>query len=135
MWLTDGRGQWIFNHMVARSSALLDATFHALAHPTRRAMLAMLADGEERSIGELAEPFDVSLAASSKHVIVLEKAKLVKRRVVGRTHVCRISAEPLRRVSDWTEAFRPVWEHNFSKLDEVLGAMIEKPSPKNRRSK
>src|SRR5207249_4218862 len=80
----------IFNHMVER----LDATFHALADPTRRAMLANLARGE-RSIGELAEPFAMSFAGAAKHVKVLEEAGLVARRKVGRMQMCSLSPEPL----------------------------------------
>ncbi|MCA8961786.1 MAG: helix-turn-helix transcriptional regulator, partial [Planctomycetes bacterium] len=79
--------------MVKRSAAL-DAAFHALAHPTRRAMLEMLADGVEHTVTELAAPFSASLAACSKHLVVLEKAKLIQRRVVGRTHVCRLNPDP-----------------------------------------
>lgn len=122
----------IFNHMVADSTDALDATFHALAHPTRRAMLAMLANGEEYTVGELAAPFNVSLAASSKHLIVLEKAKLVRRRVDGCTHACRLNAKPLKKVVDWTEEFRGCWERNFDKLDAVLHELKDTP---NRRRK
>jgi DNA-binding transcriptional ArsR family regulator len=113
----------------ARSAEALDATFHALAHPTRRAMLQVLADGEEHTVGELAAPFDVSLAASSKHLIVLEKANLVRRRVVGRETACRLASEPLKLISDWTDAFRETWETNFAQLDAVLDEM-KKPSPR-----
>ena len=109
----------ILNHMVVRSSATLDATFHALAHPVRRGMLALLVDGE-RSVGELAAPFDVSLAASSKHLKVLERAGLVRRRVVGRTHACSLNPEPLAEASDWTDACRAAWAANFARLDDVL---------------
>ncbi len=109
--------------MVTDSTDVLDATFHALSHPTRRAMLATLADGVERSVGELAAPFDVSLAASSKHLKVLEAAGLIERRVVGRTHSVRIDASPLAEVADWTEAFRACWEPTFARLDGVLEEM------------
>src|SRR5690606_5002282 len=106
----------------ASAAAALDATFHALAHPTRRAMLAMLADGD-RTVGELAAPFAVSLAASSKHLKVLEQAQLIRRRVVGRTHSCHLDARPLEQVVDWTEGFRACWEANFQRLDGVLGEL------------
>lgn len=105
--------------MVVRSSATLDVTFHALAHPVRRGMLALLVEGE-RSVGELAAPFDVSLAASSKHLKVLERAGLVRRRVVGRTHACSLNPGPLAEASDWTDACRAAWEANFARLDDVL---------------
>lgn len=110
----------IFNRMVVEASEALDATFHALAHPTRRAMLAILADGREHTVGELAAPFDVSLNASSKHLAVLERARLVRRRVVGRKHACRLDAAPLERVADWAEELRAVWEANFARLDALL---------------
>lgn len=98
-------------------------------------MLAILADGEEHTVGELAKPFDVSLAASSKHVVVLERARLVRRRVVGRTHACRINAQPLELASNWTGRFRAVWENNFSKLDQVLGNAAEQKPRRPRRTK
>lgn len=116
---------------IESAAASLDATFHALAHPTRRAMLAMLAEGE-RSVSELAEPFAVSLAASSKHLKVLERADLVHRRVVGRTHSCRLNAEPLQEVSAWTEEYRACWEANFERLDAVLDEL--KASAPRRRT-
>ena len=108
--------------MVAHASATLDAAFHALAHPARRAMLRMLAEGE-RTVGELAEPFDVSLAASSKHLKVLEKAKLVRSRVDGRTHTVQLVAEPLEKVVDWTEECRATFEASFRRLDALLDEM------------
>lgn len=82
-------------------------------------MLKLLAAGE-RTVGELAAPFDVSLAASSKHLKVLENAKLVERSVDGRVHTCRLNARALKLVVDWTEAFRPHWEATFARLDGVL---------------
>lgn len=108
--------------MVASVSATLDAAFHALAHPTRRAMLRMLAEGE-RTVGELAEPFDCSLAASSKHLKVLEKARLVRRRVDGRTHTVQLVAQPLEKVVDWTEECRATFEASFARLDALLEEM------------
>ncbi len=83
-------------------------------------MLAMLADGQEYTVGELAAPFDVSLAASSKHLVVLEKARLVRRKKRGRTHACRLNAKPLKLVMDWTEGFSATWKRNFAQLDGVL---------------
>ena len=105
--------------MVARASKGLDAAFQALAHPTRRAMVALLAEGE-RTVGELAAPFRVSLAASSKHLRVLERAGLVRRRVVGRTHSCSLEAKPLKAVADWTAKYRAFWEESFQRLDVLL---------------
>ena len=109
----------IVNHMVNYSSPALDRVFHALAHPARRAMLGRLADGE-RNLSELAAPLRMSFPAASKHVRVLERARLVRRRVVGRTHLCRIEAKPLAQASGWLENYRQIWEGNFQRLDELL---------------
>lgn len=114
------------------SSARLDDAFQALAHRTRRAMVALLAKGE-RSVGELAAPFAVSLAASSKHLRVLERAGLVRRRVEGRTHSCRLDPEPLRRVADWTAEFRRFWEESFARLDAQLEELKKQESRRGRK--
>src|SRR5438105_7870272 len=95
----------ILNHMVKDQSPALDRIFHALAHPARRTMLRRLADGE-RNLTELAAPLRMSFPAASKHVRVLERARLVRRRVVGRTHLCRIEGQPLAEVNNWLEGYR-----------------------------
>jgi DNA-binding transcriptional ArsR family regulator len=105
--------------MVKDYSPSLDRVFHALAHPARRTMLRRLADGE-RNLSELAKPLRMSFPAASKHVRVLERARLVRRRVVGRTHLCRIEGKPLEQASDWLEEYRRVWEENFQRLDDLL---------------
>src|SRR6516164_10445963 len=105
--------------MVKDQSASLDRVFHALAHPARRAMLRSLADGE-RNLTELAAPLRMSFPAASKHVRVLEQAKLVRRRVVGRTHLCRIEGKPLAQANEWLENYRKTWEANFERLDDLL---------------
>lgn len=105
--------------MVKDNSPSLDRVFHALAHPARRAMLRRLADGE-RNLTELAAPLRMSFPAASKHVRVLEHAKLVRRRVVGRTHLCRIEARPLGQANQWLENYRRIWEGNFQRLDDLL---------------
>jgi DNA-binding transcriptional ArsR family regulator len=110
----------MFNLVVERS-APLDRTFAALADPTRRAILARLRAGEA-TVGGLAEPFDMTLAAVSKHVGVLERAGLVRREVRGREHHCRLVAEPLRTVADWTDAYRACWEERLDALAGVLRA-------------
>src|SRR5512144_2900125 len=97
----------------------LDATFSALADPTRRAILARLASGEA-SVQELAEPFDMSLPAISKHLKVLERAGLVARSRDAQRRPCRLVAAPLRDVQVWIERYREHWEQAFSALDEVL---------------
>jgi DNA-binding transcriptional ArsR family regulator len=123
----------MLNHMVARKKSL-DAAFHALAHPTRRAMLALLAEGE-RTVGELAAPFRVSLAASSKHLAVLERAGLVRRRIEGRTHTCRIDPEPLAEVAEWTARYRKLWEASFRRLDGLLDELKTLENDRKRRKK
>ena len=82
-------------------------------------MLRHLADGE-RNLTELAAPLRMSFPAASKHVRVLEAARLVRRRVVGRAHLCRIEGKPLAEASDWLEGYRKVWEENFQRLDSLL---------------
>jgi DNA-binding transcriptional ArsR family regulator len=105
--------------MVKRSSPSLDRVFHALAHPARRAMLGRLMRGE-RNLTELAAPLRMSFPAASKHVRVLEGARLVRRRIVGRTHLCRIDGKPLGQANQWLENYRQIWEAHFQRLDDLL---------------
>ena len=107
--------------MFLQESPALDGVFHALADPTRRAMLRSLADGE-RNIGELAAPFDMSFAAASKHVRVLEGAGLLRRRVQGRSHVCRIEAEPLAEATVWLTFYQAFWGKRLDTLDALIKA-------------
>jgi DNA-binding transcriptional ArsR family regulator len=109
----------ILNHMVQDRSPSLDRVFHALAHPARRAILRRLAAGEW-NLSELAAPLRMSFPAASKHVRVLERARLVRRRVVGRAHLCRIEGRPLADACGWLEGYRRIWEGNFRRLDAVL---------------
>lgn len=97
----------------------LSNTFAALADPTRRAILARLATGEA-SVTELAEPFEMSLPAVSKHLKVLEKAGLIARGREAQWRPCRIEAQPLKEVSDWVEAYRTIWEQRLDRLDAYL---------------
>ena len=97
----------------------LDATFAALADPTRRAILARLASGEA-SVMELAEPFAMSQPAISKHLKVLERAGLITRGRDAQRRPCRIEAQPLAEASQWIETYRQFWESNFQRLDAVL---------------
>jgi DNA-binding transcriptional ArsR family regulator len=97
----------------------LSTTFAALADPTRRAILARLASGE-RSVTELAEPFDMSLPAVSKHLRVLERAGLIVRGREAQWRPCRIQPRPLKEVADWTEAYRHIWEQRFDRLESYL---------------
>jgi DNA-binding transcriptional ArsR family regulator len=99
----------------------LDATFHALADPTRRGMLANLALGE-RSIGELAEPFAMTFAGASKHVKVLEGAGLVARRKVGRTQLCSLRAGPLGEADQWLKQWEQFWTVRLDRLEALIEA-------------
>ena len=103
----------------------LSTTFAALADPTRRAILARLVSGE-CSVSELAEPFDMSLPAVSKHLRVLERAGLIARRREAQWRRCRIEARPLKQVADWTERYRHIWEERLDRLDQYLQQMKAK---------
>src|SRR6187402_742406 len=107
----------------------LSATFAALADPTRRAILARLASGE-RSVTELAEPFDMSLPAVSKHLGVLERAGLITRSRDAQWRPCRLEPQPLKDVADWTERYRRIWEQRLDRLDSYLSALqAQKAAP------
>jgi len=117
---------YIHNHMVLKPTSYvknpkrrLDATFAALADPTRRAILARLATGDA-SVTELARPFAMSQPAISKHLKVLERAGLVSRGRDAQRRPCRIVAKPLAEANDWLENYRRIWEANFRRLDDVL---------------
>jgi DNA-binding transcriptional ArsR family regulator len=97
----------------------LSSTFSALADPTRRAILARLVSGEA-TVTELAEPFDMSLPAVSKHLKVLERAGLIARGREAQWRPCRIEGGRLREVSDWIEHYRRFWEESFDRLDDYL---------------
>src|SRR5882672_803310 len=101
------------------ASDQLSTTFAALADPTRRAILARLASGE-RSVTALAEPFEMSLPAVSKHLRVLERAGLIARGREAQWRPCRIEAGPLEHVADWAERYRHIWEARFDRLDDYL---------------
>lgn len=104
--------------MVEQNDALT-LVFRALGDPTRRAMLHRLARGE-RTVGELAEPFSMSLAGASKHVKVLERAGLVRRRVRGRTHHCRLDAERLAEAHAWLRRYEGFWTDRLDALEALL---------------
>jgi DNA-binding transcriptional ArsR family regulator len=121
----------------APSSDHLSATFAALADPTRRAILARLASGE-CSVTELAEPFDMSLPAVSKHLRVLERAGLIARRREAQWRHCRIEAGPLKDVADWAEHYRHIWEQRLDQLNAYLHELQtkkEKPHARQQRRK
>jgi DNA-binding transcriptional ArsR family regulator len=108
----------------------LSKTFSALADPTRRAMLARLANGQT-SVTELAEPFEMSLPNISKHLKVLERAKLIERGRNAQWRPCRLQAAPLKEVADYVEGYRNNWEESFSKLDEYLQQLQGKNEQSN----
>jgi DNA-binding transcriptional ArsR family regulator len=112
----------------------LDATFAALADPTRRAIIARLATGE-LSVTELAEPFAMSQPAISKHLKVLERAGLVTRGRDAQRRPCRLEAEPLKLAVDFLEGYRRFWEHSFERLDAVLEDMKQQEKRHGRRKK
>jgi DNA-binding transcriptional ArsR family regulator len=102
--------------------SVLDKTFAALADPTRRAILARLAQGEA-TVTELAQPFAMSQPAISKHLKVLEQAGLIARSRDAQKRPCRIEAKPLAEASEWLERYRQFWEGNFDRLDALLDEM------------
>jgi DNA-binding transcriptional ArsR family regulator len=116
--------------MVEYSSKLLDRTFGALSDPTRRRILAQLAQGGE-CVTELARPHAMSLAAVSKHLIVLEKAGLVKRRRKGRVHSMALEAKPLREAQAWIDRYRKFWEGNLDQFEKYLDKLQTKETKQN----
>ena len=97
----------------------LSQTFAALANSTRRAILARLAEGEA-TVNELAEPFDMSLPAISKHIKVLERAGLITQGQKAQYRPCTIDVTPLKEVSNWTEQYRHIWEARFNRMDNYI---------------
>ena len=112
----------------------LSTTFAALADPTRRAILARLVSGE-CSVTGLAEPFDMSLPAVSKHLRVLEHAGLIARGREAQWRPCRIEAGPLKEVADWAERYRHVWESRFDRLDAYLQDLKKQETKKKKEKK
>jgi DNA-binding transcriptional ArsR family regulator len=112
----------------------LSATFAALADPTRRAILARLVSGE-CSVTELAEPFEMSLPAVSKHLRVLERAGLIARRREAQWRHCRIDAGPLKQVAAWAERYRHIWEARLDRLDTYLQHVKAKEETRHGRRK
>jgi DNA-binding transcriptional ArsR family regulator len=120
--------------MQTDSSARLNATFLALADPTRRAILARLALGEA-SVSELAAPFEMSQPAISKHLKVLERAGLVSAGQEAQRRPRRIEGQPLAEASAWLERYRAIWEANYQRLDDLLEEMQRPRSATRRRRK
>ena len=112
----------------------LSTTFAALADPTRRAILAQLASGE-CSVTELAEPFDMSMPAVSKHLRVLERAGLIVRGREAQWRPCRIEASPLKEVAEWADHYRHIWEGRLDRLDTYLQTLKAKERKHARKSR
>ena len=107
--------------MVELQTAQLDSIFHALGDATRRQMLHDLAHGE-RTVGQLAEPFAISLAAASKHIKALENAGLIHREIHGRTHLCRLAPGPLASAHHWLSFYQRFWTNRLDILERLLRA-------------
>ena len=120
----------LFNQMVKYSSRTLNRTFAALADPTRRRILAHLAQGDQR-VTRLAKPHAMSLPAVSKHLRVLEKAGLLRRRRYGRVHEMQLDAKPLRQAAQWVEEYRKFWQGSLDRLSEYLESQ-NRPSGKKK---
>lgn len=125
------RRSLIYNYMVMEqidhipNQANLDAVFHALADPTRRAILSRLADGAA-SVNAIAEPFEISQPAVSRHLKVLERAGLIERGIDEQRRPARLKAERMLDVVEWLVAFRPMWGTSFSQLDNLLIQMKQR---------
>jgi DNA-binding transcriptional ArsR family regulator len=115
------------------SADQLSSTFAALADPTRRAILARLASGES-SVTKLAEPFDMSMPAISKHLKVLERAGLIARGREAQWRPCRLEAGPLKDAAKWIEHYRRFWEQSFDRLEDYLREVQKEAQPKEKRN-
>jgi DNA-binding transcriptional ArsR family regulator len=131
VYLTSQLINWEVKYNMSRDQ--LSVTFAVLADPTRRAILSRLAAGEA-TVGELAEPFEMSLPAISKHLRVLENAGLIARGREAQWRPCRLEAGPLKEVADWVESYRRHWEESLDRLDEYLRE-LQKRESQNRQSK
>lgn len=122
--------------MVDKLTPDLDTLFRALADPTRRAMLGALAT-RPRTVGELAAPFDITLAGASKHIQMLERAGLLRREVQGRVHTCRLEAHPLRAGAEWLRHYERFWTRRLDGLEALLKAedarAVAKPARRVRK--
>jgi DNA-binding transcriptional ArsR family regulator len=114
--------------MVELAAHRLDTVFHALGDATRRHMLRELAGGE-RTVGQLAEPFAISLAAASKHIKALEHAGLIRREIRGRTHLCRLEPGPLASAHEWLGFYERFWTDRLDVLEQLLRKEDARKSP------
>ncbi|USG62904.1 metalloregulator ArsR/SmtB family transcription factor [Sneathiella marina] len=120
--------------MVEYNTEILDATFAALADPTRRAILEKLAGGEQ-SVSELATPFDMSLAAVSKHIQLLTRANLISQHKKGRVRQCRLEPEAFEAAVNWIEHYRDFWTEKFTALEAFLENEATNPKTKPKQGK
>jgi DNA-binding transcriptional ArsR family regulator len=118
--------------MVELDTSGLSPVFHALGDATRRRMLRELAAGE-RTVGQLAQPFAISLAAASKHIKVLEAAGLIRREVRGRTHLCRLDPGPLASAHEWLGFYERFWTGRLDALERLLRKEDQRKSPTRKR--
>jgi len=123
----------MLNLMVEYSEARLSRTFAALADPTRRAILARLQGGSLR-VSEIAAPFEISLNAVSKHLKLLERARLLRREVRGREHYCFLDATPIGEAEQWTAGYREFWERRLDALEQLVTAR-RKALPGDKRTR
>jgi DNA-binding transcriptional ArsR family regulator len=114
--------------MVELETTQINSVFHALGDATRRQMLRELAGGE-RTVGQLAEPFSISLAAASKHIKALENAGLIRREVRGRTHLCRLDPGPLATAHQWLSFYERFWTDRLDVLEQLLRKEDQSPAP------
>ena len=119
--------------MVEQHAPHLDTVFHALGDATRRRMLRDLAQAE-RTVGQLAEPFAISLAAASKHIKVLEQAGMIRREVRGRTHLCRLDPGPLASAHEWLTTYERFWTDRLDALDRLLREEDARNAPETARN-
>ena len=120
--------------MVNLSDRRLDAVFHALSDPTRRAIIRSLARGES-AVSRLARPFEMSLPAVSKHLGVLEEANLVRREKRGRVHFCKVNPQAMMEAAEWLARYRDFWEGRFDALERFLASPHERRPRKRRDSR
>ena len=120
----------MFNHMVELQTPQLDSIFHALGDATRRQMLLA---GGERTVGQLAEPFAISLAAASKHIKALESAGLIRREVRGRTHMCRLEPGPLASAHEWLSFYERFWTSRLYVLERLLREEDARKPPSSKK--
>jgi DNA-binding transcriptional ArsR family regulator len=118
--------------MVELEAPQLNSVFHALGDATRRRMLRELAGGE-RTVGQLAKPFAISLAAASKHIKALEKAGLIRREVHGRTHLCRLDPGPLASAQKWLSFYERFWTDRLDVLEQLLRQEDERLTPTQKK--